>query len=136
MRFLAVIIILALGFLAARCAPGKVKMPGFFFGASNAAFQIIVHFGYLDDCKYPPGINDASAACCALAGLAKAHIEAYRQIKALGIESVKVGLKPRFDLVGIDYQTLERKPRPSLSAYAALIKQFKRDFPNKYGTEP
>ena len=53
---------------------------------------ILVRFGYLDDHKFPPGINDASAASCALAGLAKAHIEAYRQIKSLGIGSVKVGL--------------------------------------------
>ncbi len=53
---------------------------------------ILVRFGYLDDHKFPPGINDASAASRALAGLAKAHIEAYRQIKDLGIKSVKVGL--------------------------------------------
>jgi beta-glucosidase len=271
--------------------------------------NILVRFGYLDARKFPPGINDASAATRALAGLAKAHIEAYRQIKALGIKSVRVGLAhnwqifepldnnsasdraiaqkvdwifnrafmdaimtgdisfsmpfgdavsekvelpyhrpaldylgvqnygrsyvtpskekpgyvlsegsgtkndlgwelvpealylavkqaarygfpviitetgladkedrlrskylewnfaalrrllaektdlfgyihwsltdnfewafglgPRFGLVDIDYQTLDRKPRPSLSAYAALIKQFKRDFPNKHGT--
>jgi beta-glucosidase len=54
--------------------------------------NILVRFGYLDDRKFPPGINDASAATRALAGLAKAHIEAYRQIKSLGIKSVKVGL--------------------------------------------
>ena len=53
---------------------------------------ILGRFGYLDDHKFPPGLNDASAACRALAGLAKAHIEAYRQIKDLGIKSVKVGL--------------------------------------------
>lgn len=53
--------------------------------------NILVRFGYLDDRKFPPGINDASAATRALAGLAKAHIEAYRQIKSLGLESVKVG---------------------------------------------
>ena len=53
---------------------------------------ILVRFGYLDEHKFPPGINDASAASGALAGLAKAHIEAYRQIKSLDIESVRVGL--------------------------------------------
>lgn len=53
--------------------------------------NIQARFGYLDDRKFPPGINDASAATRALAGLAKAHIEAYRQIKELGIKSVKVG---------------------------------------------
>jgi beta-glucosidase len=54
--------------------------------------NILVRFGYLNDRKFPPGINDASAAARAMAGLAKAHIEAYRQIKSLGIKSVRVGL--------------------------------------------
>lgn len=65
---------------------------------ANAAYfmtinepNILVRFGYLDDHKFPPGVNDASAATRALAGLAKAHIEAYRRIKELGIGSVKVG---------------------------------------------
>lgn len=53
--------------------------------------NIQVRFGYLDDRKFPPGVNDASAATRALAGLAKAHIEAYRQIRELGLKGVKVG---------------------------------------------
>ena len=43
------------------------------------------------------------------------------------------GLEPRFGLVDIDYGTLERKPRPSLSTYTALIKKFKREFPDILG---
>jgi beta-glucosidase/6-phospho-beta-glucosidase/beta-galactosidase len=39
------------------------------------------------------------------------------------------GLTPRFGLVDIDYRTLERKARPSLSTYKALIGRFRKDFP-------
>jgi beta-glucosidase len=53
--------------------------------------NIQVRFGYLDARKFPPGMNDATEATRALAGLARAHIEAYRQIKSLGIKDLKVG---------------------------------------------
>lgn len=67
-------------------APASVK----YFMTMNEP-NILVRFGYLDDHKFPPGVNDASRATRALAGLAKAHIEAYRQIKDLDIRSVRVG---------------------------------------------
>jgi len=52
---------------------------------------IQVRFGYLDSQKFPPGINDATQATIALANLAKAHIEGYRQIRSLNLIDIQVG---------------------------------------------
>ena len=53
--------------------------------------NIQVRFGYLDANKFPPGVNNATQAVKALAGLAHGHIEGYRQIHSLGLKEVKVG---------------------------------------------
>ena len=54
--------------------------------------NIQVRFGYLDAHKFPPGIDNPNKAVEALAGLAKAHIEAVRAVRALGLKDVKMGL--------------------------------------------
>jgi beta-glucosidase len=85
---------------------------------------ILARFGYLDDHKFPPGINDASMACKALAGLAKAHIEAYRRIKSLGIGSVKVGLAHNWQI----FEPLDKNSSADRAMAEEVSRMFNRAF--------
>jgi beta-glucosidase/6-phospho-beta-glucosidase/beta-galactosidase len=86
--------------------------------------NIQVRFGYLDAQKFPPGINDATEAVKALAGLAKGHIEGYRQIHSLGIKSVQVGFAHNWQI----FVPLDEKNEADIKMAGEVDWMFNRAF--------